>query len=498
MRKRFEQYPELDFDPISEVEINTKSRHQLPAILVALQYIFTDQNLSEQIFELLEDKITNQKQNTGRMGMSLWEILVLGVVRLNLDIDYDFLLDHANNHIELRGVLGVRTGGVFNTKGKKYSRQTIVDNVYLIDEETIKSINEILVKAGHDLIKKKEKKEVLELEIKSDSYPVERNIHFPTDINLSWDSVRKIFDIVDKIVDENCRLLSGQRKRKFNRKAVKRKNRLVSNIHSKKGANYSERLEKSVVTLLDSYTKLLKTIEVNIAECKKSISPKILLLSVELKKYKDYLVKFSDQLRRRILQGEKIPHCEKVFSIFEPDVEWLQKGKQGNKVELGHNVLVTTDQYHFILDYKTMEGERDNSQPLPLMGRLQNAYKSGYVLSSISFDRGFYSKLSKEGLEKTFTTVIMPSKGRPSKKAKEEESGKRYRLFMNRHSAVESNINELEHCGVNKVPDRGLIGFKRYVGYGVMAYNLKRLGNLVIESRARKKAKPKKRIKRAA
>jgi hypothetical protein len=35
---------------------------------------------------------------------------------------------------------------------------------------------------------------------------------------------------------------------------------------------------------------------------------------------------YSDQLNRRILQGEKIPLEEKVFSIFEPEVECLQKG----------------------------------------------------------------------------------------------------------------------------------------------------------------------------
>jgi IS5 family transposase len=176
------------------------------------------------------------------MGMSLWEILVLGVVRLNLDIDYDFLVDHANNHIELRGTLGVRTGRVFNRGGKKHKRQTIVDNVYLIAELTIKSINEILVKAGHALIKKKENPALLELEIKSDSYPVESNIHFLTDINLSWDSARKVFDITDKIIEEAPRLLSGHRERQSNKKTIKRKNRKVSNIHSKKGANYNERL----------------------------------------------------------------------------------------------------------------------------------------------------------------------------------------------------------------------------------------------------------------
>lgn len=160
MRKRFTQNPELDFYPISEIEIKTKSRHQLPSILVGLQYIFTDKELSEEVFDILEEKVTRQKKKTGRMGMSLWEILVLGVVRLNLNIDYDFLEDHANNHQELRGILGVRTKGVFIERGKEYKRQTIIDNVHLVDEETIKKINTILAKAGHGLLKKKRKRKL--------------------------------------------------------------------------------------------------------------------------------------------------------------------------------------------------------------------------------------------------------------------------------------------------------------------------------------------------
>ncbi len=49
------------------------------------------------------------------------------------------------------------------------------------------------------------------------------------------------------------------------------------------------------------------------------------MLGEQLKVYVDHLKKFKNQLRRRILEGEKIPHREKVFSIFEPHVEWLQK-----------------------------------------------------------------------------------------------------------------------------------------------------------------------------
>jgi IS5 family transposase len=110
MRVRFDQQLSLGIIPISEVKINRKTRHQLAPLLVALQYVFTHVELSEEIFKILEEKILKGKKSTGRLGMSLWEILVLGTSKLNLEIDYDFLHDLANSHTELRGILGVEKG----------------------------------------------------------------------------------------------------------------------------------------------------------------------------------------------------------------------------------------------------------------------------------------------------------------------------------------------------------------------------------------------------
>ena len=84
MRKRFEQQHELDATLIPEVKIDKKSRHELPQVLAGLQYIFVTPSVNEQVFEILENKILKGKKKTGRLGMSLWEILVLGVMRLNL------------------------------------------------------------------------------------------------------------------------------------------------------------------------------------------------------------------------------------------------------------------------------------------------------------------------------------------------------------------------------------------------------------------------------
>ena len=89
--------------------------------------------------------------------MSLWEILVLGTVRLCMEMDYDRLRDEANDHRSLRGILGVQTRRVFG-EDKIYPLQTVKDNVRLLDEQTLDKINEVVVKAGHQLKKKKRRR----------------------------------------------------------------------------------------------------------------------------------------------------------------------------------------------------------------------------------------------------------------------------------------------------------------------------------------------------
>ena len=38
--------------------------------------------------------------------------------------------------------------------------------------------------------------------LKTDSYVVETNVHFPTDYNLLWDCVRKCIDMVGKVLEK--------------------------------------------------------------------------------------------------------------------------------------------------------------------------------------------------------------------------------------------------------------------------------------------------------
>ncbi len=271
-------------------------------------------------------------------------------------------------------------------------------------------------------------------------------------------------------------------------KLVKQTYCITARIHQRKGANYKQRLAQSTQKYITLCQNLQNRIDQSIpafarlilAEKNAAKKKKMTKHIAELQKYKTLLDKHIDLVERRILKGETIPHEEKIFSIFEPHVEWKQKGKHHKKVELGHNVLVCSDQYHFIVAYQVIEQQSDSDLVLPLAKRLQDTFGTDYELFSISFDKGFFSGLNKTFLQKIFSQVILPKKGKKTAAEQTQASTSSYRKLRHQHAAVESNINELEQSGLNKVPDKGIENFKKYVGVGVLAYNLKRLGRLLI------------------
>ena len=64
--------------------------------------------------------------------------------------------------------------------------------------------------------------------------------------------------------------------------------------------------------------------------------------------------KLQDQIRRRLLKHEKIPHAEKLFSVYEHFTRWISKGKAGREVELGVPLSVLEGPNGFILSWRLL------------------------------------------------------------------------------------------------------------------------------------------------
>jgi transposase, IS5 family len=208
----------------------------------------------------------------------------------------------------------------------------------------------------------------------------------------------------------------------------------------------------------------------------------------QIESYIEYTRLFNDQVRRRVLNGEKIPSSEKVFSVFEPHTEWVVKGKAGVKQELGLKVCVVTDQYGFTLTHKVMEKTSDAEVCVEMV---KSAKEKFPLIYSCSFDKGFWSKENKTYLEQILDAVAIRKKGRPSAAEKEHYNSEEFQKADKGHSAVEAAISAYDNHGLDKCPDKTLPGFKRYVALGVLARNLQHLGAVIIknEKRARKRSR---------
>jgi len=166
---------------------------------------------------------------------------------------------------------------------------------------------------------------------------------------------------------------------------------------------------------------------------------------------------------------------EKVLSLFEPHTEWIQKGKQRPNVELGHKFLIATDQHQMIQDYAALMQAAEVDQSLPVADRLLGRYGAGSV-ASLSFDKGFTRTADRELLSLYIPEVVRPKRGKKNAAETERENGKKFVALRRQHSAVESEINSLEHHGLNRCLDVGIKGYLRYAGLGVMSYNLHVIG----------------------
>jgi IS5 family transposase len=320
MRKRFEQQLVLGRLPIEETEIpRAKRSGALPGLCAALKEIFITPKWNEQVFKILDHAVLSERNETGRPGMDLWQIFVLSQVRLCQNISYDDLHDLANHHTLIRQIIGVESG--FGHKKYQFGYQNIIDNVSLLSNETVKELNGIIVDFGHSVFKKKE---VAALSLKTDSFVVESNVHFPTDYNLLWDSARKSIDMITKLQEKHK--LPGWRKIRNWRGDLKNKMRSLGRASASGGKGKPERVKDAARNYLTKARALYKKLETTKDKLPRvDLADKVII--IELERFMELLFKHIDLLDRRVLKDEKIPHSEKVFSIFEEYTEWVTKGK---------------------------------------------------------------------------------------------------------------------------------------------------------------------------
>ncbi len=477
---------------VSKVKFDLKSRDDIPKILRGLQHLYVIPALRAKLFALLEENIAPKvDKGNGRPGMTLWRIFVCGVVRLDLNADYDRLHELVNHHDTLREMLGHARFDDF-----RYHFQTLKDNVSLFTPELLDKINQVVVESGHILLKKKGAEA---LRGRCDSFVVKTKVHYPTDINLLYDAMRKILTLTGRWCEH--KQVSDWRQHQHNVRHLKRLMRKAQNTRRRK-AQSEEQKQKNEALCIQAYQAYLEAAQRYLNKTQAtltkleaiSIDEYDVMRKLEIEGFMKHAIRQIDQTQRRVVSAEVIPHAEKVFSIFEPHTEWISKGKAGVPVELGLKVCILEDHYQFILHHEVMQQKTDDQVAVSMVAQAKKRFPR---LSACSFDKGFHSPDNQEELKEHLDLVALPRKGKLSQAAQAEQQSEAFLKARRAHSAVESAINALEVHGLDMCPDHGINGFRRYVAFAVVARNIHRIGAILWQQEQKHQKRKKKCSNRA-
>ena len=474
MRKSYSTQLRLDSPPIDQVELNFECRGSIVPVLRSLQHVYSKPDVTEKIMQLISRDINGETSaKRGREGMDYWHILVLAGVRLGCNYTYDQIHDLSENHIKLRAIMGLGSWD----EDTEFKWRTIRDNVCRLSPQTIDEISRLFVAEGHkidpDAIKK----------LRADSFVMETNIHYPTESSLIRDGLRKILEICSELAVGDG--LLGWRQHQHLWKRVKQLAREIDRIAAKKGANYVARMKEPYRELLQKATgitqrarELCVTLTLLNATTDDVFGPNTLQAFIARTE------RVIDTATRRILNNETVPNSDKLFSVFEPHTQLYKRGKAGEPIQFGRQVLVFEDAAGYIVKSVLMKRNQcDSGVALEATKSVQQLFEN--KVERLSFDRGFHSPENQTELSGIIPHLCLPKPGAKQSVVQLANADDEFLAAQQNHPGVESAIgalqsgNGMEHCR-----DRSELGFERYVSLAILGRNMHTLGRRLIAKEA--------------
>ena len=392
---------------------------------------------------------------TGRNGLTVDSIVRAGLLKQMMGLTYDELSFYLEDSLSYCTFARVD----YLNGPSKTCLQSCISK---IDAPTWESINRILL--ADSAAKGIEKGRMVRI----DSTVTESNIHEPTDSSLLWDCVRVMVRLLHGLKNA---IVPGEFYFCDRSRAAKKR---MNNIAYMRGTKKKVKLYKSLLQhtketkeyLQEALTKqshILQLLEFRVLE-QEALS---LIALTEM---------VISQTERRVLNGEKVPHQEKVFSIFEPHTDIIIKGARD--IKYGHKLNITTGKSGMVLDVYIEEGNpADAARLCPMIQRQQDIY--GRAPRQAAADGGYASRDNLREAKEMGVKDVAFHKRRGIKVEDMVKSNWVYKKLYKFRAGVEGNISCLKRrFGLSRCTWQGLDKFKAYVWASSVAYNLLQLARI--------------------
>ena len=342
----------------------------------------------------------------------------------------------------------------------------------LIPDATLKKINKKIVKIAQA------KKVTKGRKLRVDTTVVETNIHYPSDSSLLADGVRVLARLVSKV--KQTGIATGTLVRDFRRSAKRQVLNIVKFARSN-SQSAQQSFKKSYRQLIDitkhavNNAKTLKRTLVNRA---RGLGFEASLVAQHVKEQLDHYLPLIEQVifqsESRIFGGQSLANDKKIISIFEPHSYVIRKGKRHKPNEFGQLVKIQEADGGIITDYERYNhyvADTDLFNP-SLDRHIETFGRPPYLAAA---DRGFHSKTNEQlAYEKGVKRVCLPQKGKKSKQRQQLEKSRWFKAGQRFRAGCEGRISVLKRGhGLDRCLDKGENGFDQWLGWGVIAANLK-------------------------
>ena len=442
-----------------------KDRKQMPLMITGIDHPHAEELkgisdiLKENpiIYEWVLQDLTRDvtHTDTGAEGMTAEQVVRAAIIKQMEGFSYEDLAFHLLDSLSYRRFC--RIG--FAHKG--FQKSALCHNIKSISAETWEAINRILVAYGKDKGTEKGR------QARIDCTVVCSNIHEPKDSNLLWDCVRVITRMLLQLNVE-----SNEFSLTFSDHSKRAKKRMLAIMNGN-----NERVRKK------HYRDLLKVTQDTVSYAQdavhilsqfpfKDLAQSILVKKRvnDLKQALKLTEKVIEQTTRRVINGEKVPANEKIFSIFEPHTDIIIKDRRDTYY--GHKICLSGGPSNLITDCLIVEGNpADSTLTTEMLDRQERVY--GHYPLKVALDGGFASKDNLKAAKKRGIKDVCFAKKRGLKEEDMCRSKRVYKRLRRFRAGIEAGISWLKRCfGLWTCTWKSFRSFKSYVWASIVSANL--------------------------
>jgi IS5 family transposase len=315
--------------------------------------------------------------------------------------------------------------------------------------------------------------------LRLDSTVVATTIHYPVDSTLLADGARVLTRTIQRAKPILQRTMAGARTLFRNRmRTVRRVTRQLIDATRRRGEAATEQVREGYQQLVRVTQQVVgqaqqvqQQLQAQLQHQRDRAAQRLL---DTLETFVPRVEQVISQTTRRVQQGETVPASEKVVSLFEPHTAIIRKGKAGKPTEFGRVVWVAETEGGIITQARVLDGNPDDAAELvPSLDQHIDQFKRPPRL--LAGDGKLATATNeREAQQRGVRHVVLP---RPGKKTASRLAYERQRWFRrgrNWRAGIEGRISGLKRGqGLDRCRYHGDAGMERWVGWGVIAHDLR-------------------------